>query len=276
MKKVRTQCSLLVKMEKQRQRLTWPTPISVIVLIICCVADIVNFYQLFSLSLENSVLMCAFLSSIAATGIDGLPFIGSTLISHPDSKKMEKGIALCCYAAALLSFVLTFTIRVSSADELFQSNYSIFKSASSASALSASQIAVAVLLGLVPLCTTLVVCGVSYSDYDRKKRHLLKVQRVNLKSRLDMLYTTKALIEEDLSEGKLVERDQEQYRIALQKVESILLSGQELARSLLASSLGSADDCTVLLESENDDLHKAIDDGLVKVDIKMTEECKNV
>ena len=244
-------------LEIKRQRLNWPSPLAAAVLLLAIAADLLNFYQLFALNLENSALMCLFLSLVGAAAVDVLPFLASNLLSRERIGKNERAVALACYGAALGAFLITFIIRVSSAGELFEGSYSIVQTGEAAP-LALHQIAIAVLLGFVPLCTTLLVAAVTLTDVRRKKRALLRRQKLQLREELDRLETIRNLIAQDLSEGRRRERDEERYRAALAEVEAQLLSGRELARSILARLLGSADDCSVLLEEEDDALHASV------------------
>jgi ABC-type polysaccharide transport system, permease component len=225
------------------------------VAIIAFLADFVSLFNIIDLKLTQSVLLSVLITTVISGVMNISPIIISKLMNDKENKSLTRKIQLISLLVLFISlFVISFALRWTTRADLFRTDTGIVISdVENTTTLedeyepTISDDVLAILLGLEPLGTSILVYALSNTDPLIEKKKVLKGNQLDLISEKHKYEVMVSELEREL-EKNLYEYDDKKY---LEAVETVNVLKEYLmlhARQRLAERIGSAEAITYLME----------------------------
>ena len=149
-----------------------------IIVAVCVLSDAVCFYTTYNLLLRESWLLNLFTVIITSLTIDLFPVVLATIMSRSKKNRIEMGMVVSIAFAFICEAAMSFFIRYNTKDLLFksgglglelsdQAGQNLVQTSSGTT--SYAEIGVVILLGIIPILTSLLSFAVSYENPERRK-----------------------------------------------------------------------------------------------------------
>lgn len=252
MRKTRT----LMKMEKEKQGTRIPGALKWLIIGGCVAADFATFYILFDQMFTQAEILNWLVAAVSAMAINMFPLLISLFLGNRGLSNFERAAAAVFGLAFIAALSICFTIRLTSRDALFGMGDTLIRSSSltettEEAAYTVAQTATAVLMGIMPMLTSLICFGLTYKNPGREYIQKLRRQQIDLKDRMNSLEVNIALLDQELENQDLDGFDAERFGQAVRTVELIRQYCQVVARRVLAEKLGTALAATKLMEENS-------------------------
>lgn len=248
---------ILRQVVNENKQANLPEAAKWMIVIACILFDCVCFYTTYSLLLRQSLLLNIFTVCISAVTMDLFPVVLGMLLSRAEKDRMEIGMAISIAIAFLCEAVMSFLIRYNTKSALFNSGgLGLSLSGEAAQNIiettpietNNAQIGVVVLLGILPILTSLLSFAVSYQNPKRKRIELKEQQLLNLKEKINEHKVNIELLENELSRRDLYRLDKTRFAVA-----DLLINLTEIGSNIkvsqeIASVLQDVDATTILTE----------------------------
>ncbi|MBR4026978.1 MAG: hypothetical protein IKJ01_05400 [Lachnospiraceae bacterium] len=248
---------ILRQVVNENKQANLPESAKWMIVIACILFDCVCFYTTYSLLLRQSLLLNIFTVCISAVTMDLFPVVLGMLLSRAEKDRMEIGMAISIAIAFLCEAVMSFFIRYNTKSALFESGgLGLSLSGEAAQNIiettpietNNAQIGVVVLLGILPILTSLLSFAVSYQNPKRKRIELDEQQLLNLKEKINEHKVNIELLENELSRRDLYKLDKTRFAVA-----DLLINLTEIGSNIkvsqeIASVLQDVDATTILTE----------------------------
>lgn len=225
------------------------------VAIVAFLADFVTLFSIIDLKLTESVLLSMLITTVISGVMNISPIIFSKLMNDKDNKSLTRKAQLISLLVLFISlFVISFALRWTTRADLFKTDTGIVISdVENTTTLedeyepTMSDDVLAILLGLEPLGTSILVYTLSNTDPLIEKKKVLKGNQLNLISEKHKYEVMVKELEREL-ERDLYEYDDKKYQEAIETVNVLKEYLMLHARQRLAEKIGSAEAVTYLME----------------------------
>lgn len=253
-----TNTNILLQQEKKlhkarKERTFMHKPgVKELVVLICILFDTVCMYQAVDLYFTQKAWLSAIITVAMAFVLDVPPMLLGAVTKDrkisPQDKKLQ---IIGLLSAFVLMYLCTFGLRFASMDEMFPvvSIQIAGQAAEQAEAgHTVGQYIMALILAITPLGTSIVsfVLGMQ-DDPDEAYRHQLRLNRIELRQRINDMKVNHAELSEDMK-FDLNEYDEARYDIRLETIRDQADILESDARKLLSEKLGRAEAVTELME----------------------------
>lgn len=237
----------------------WRQPlVKTIIVLVCIIADSLTVYNIIEQYITQSFYL-SIMITIVCTGVMNLSpvLIGYYLSEGSEYNRMKKAQILSLCMIFLLLFITTFILRWTSRQDIFsnndpQLNLMVVDTSLSERSISASENALAILLGLEPLATSLLCFALSYeNDPKRVRLQMLTVNHLLLEKERERLKLLIYDLKNDLDSRDLSKEDEELFTIACNEARNYYDVIKLETRKLLAEKLKSPDAVSWLLEYDS-------------------------
>lgn len=248
---------ILRRIIREQQGATLPEGVKWSIVAGCVMFDAVCFYTTYDLLLRQNNLLNIFTVLISALTMDLFPVVLAMLLSRSRKNRMEIGMIVSIAVAFACEAAMSFFIRYNTRELLFKSGGLGLKlsgqaaqnvSQTSSAATSNAQLGIVILLGIIPILTSLLSYSVSYVNPERREWEKKTELLTDLKAQINNYKVSLDLLDEELKKRDLYKLDQTRFRVAdilidLAEVGSEIKVGQELA-----ARLSDVDATTILTE----------------------------
>ncbi len=252
MKKKRS--STLMKMELEKQGKGIPQVIKWLIICGCVASDFMTFYILFDQMFEQAEFLNWLVAGVSAMAINLFPMLISFFLNNRELTNFERGVTAVFGLAFMISLSIIFCIRLSSRDALFGMNSQLKRSViveAEQITYTTAQTTTAILMGLLPMLTSLICFGLTYKNPSREYVKYLRRQQVELKEKIANAESNIALLDQELQNQDLEGFDAERFDQAVRTIQLIQQYCQVVARRVLAEKLGTALAATALMEENS-------------------------
>lgn len=233
-------------------------PVKWFVVAACIAFDCICFYTTYDLLLRQSFLLNLAVVGICALTMDMLPVVLGMVLSRAEKNRMEIGMACSIIAAFICEAVMSFFIRLNTRTMLFESG-GLGLSLSGAAAQKISeqtptattnaQIGVTILLGILPVLTSILSFVITYENPLRRKKEMRDERLLELEEEINTHKADIQLLDRELSARNLYRLDHTRFALAellidLAEIGSEIKAGQEMA-----AILQDVDSTTILTEN---------------------------
>ena len=246
----------LAKMEREKQGRQIPAVIKWVVVSGCVAADFTTFYILFDQMFTQAEILNWLVAAVSAIAINMFPMLISLFLNNRGLSNFERAAAAVFGLAFVAALSICFIIRLASRDALFGMGDTLLRSSSvveiaGKTTYTVAQTATAVLMGIMPMLTSLICFGLTYKNPDREYMQKLRRQQINLREKMNGIEVNIALLDEELCNQDLDGFDTERFGQAVKTVELIRQYCQIVARRVLAQKLGTALAAAALMEENS-------------------------
>lgn len=273
---------ILKRIIRERQSARFPEGAKWAIVLGCIMFDCICFYTSYNLLLRQSFWLNLFTVAVSALTMDLFPVVLAMLLSRSEKDKMEIGMAGTIGVAFLCEAAMSFFIRYNTRALLFESGGLGLKlsgqaaqniSQATPAATSRAQAGVVILLGIIPVLTSLLSFAVSYDNPVRRKREKREELLADLKEEINNHEVSVPLLDEELEKRNLFKLDETRFKVAdilidLAEIGSEIKVGQEIAALL------SDVDATTML-TENAGINSRLEDMKKRLDRLIEETAYN-
>lgn len=223
----------------------------------CILFDCVCFYTTYNLLLRQNVMLNLFTVLISAMTMDLFPVVLAMLLSRSEKNKMEIGMAGTIAVAFAAEACMAFFIRYNTRSLLFQAGGLALKLSGQAAQniaqampadTSHAQLGVVILLGIVPILTSLLSFSVSYENPERRKKEKRAELLADLKEQINRHEVNISLLDEELKERDLRKLDETRFRVADLLIDLVEIGSEIKVAQEIAAQLSDVDATTILTE----------------------------
>lgn len=216
-----------------------------IIMIVCCVLDVVMFTQLFNhLIFDSAVVRYGAVIGMLMP-FDLAPiYFGMKLREKHQGYKVHNWMLVGLLAAFLAGIILYFWLRITLRDSALPMSTQKTLSFSSTPAEPASNPYAwifAIFTGVMPLLTSMVSLWVSYSVSDplKKELHALEKQRLHLEREYNQINSVLREYESDLTiHDRLLKEDEVKYSVVCNQVDRLASFYADYVRERIKEHLG--------------------------------------
>lgn len=228
-----------------------------IIVAVCVLSDAVCFYTTYNLLLRESWLLNLFTVIITSLTIDLFPVVLATIMSRSKKNRIEMGMVVSIAFAFICEAAMSFFIRYNTKDLLFksgglglelsdQAGQNLVQTSSGTT--SYAEIGVVILLGIIPILTSLLSFAVSYENPERRKNEKREELLIDLKEEIHRHQVNIQLLDEDLKNRDLIKLDRTRFKIANMLVDLSEIGEEIKGRQVIATQLSDTDATTILTE----------------------------
>lgn len=223
----------------------------------CVMFDAVCFYTTYNLLLRQNVMLNLFTVAISALTMDLFPVVLAMLLSRSEKNRMEIGMAGTIAVAFAAEALMAFFIRYNTRSLLFEAGGLGLKLSGQAArnlsqtipeATSHAQLGIVILLGIVPILTSLLSFSVSYENPERRKKEKREELLADLKAEIRSHRVSIELLEEELKKRDLFKLDKTRFSVADLLVDLTEIGSEIKVAQEIAAQLSDVDATTILTE----------------------------
>lgn len=269
---------ILKRIARENQGSKLPEAVKWSVVAGCILFDCICFYTTYNLLLRQSFWLNIFTVVVCALTMDLFPVVLAMLLSRSEKNKMEIGMAGSIAVAFVCEAAMSFFIRYNTRSLLFKSGklgMALSEQAAqnvsqtTSGVTSNAQLGLVILLGVIPILTSLLSFSITYENPVRRKKEKKEEFLTDLKEKIHKHEVSINLLNEELEKRNLFKLDETRFKVAdilidLAEIGSEIKVGQEIAAVL------SDVDATTLL-TEDIEIQEKLDHAKKMLD-KLIEE----
>ncbi len=255
---MRNEKNILLKIIKDGQAARIPEPVKWMIVAACIAFDCICFYTTYDLLLRQSFLLNIAVVGICALTMDMLPVVLGMVLSRSEKNRMEIGMACSIVAAFICEAVMSFFIRLNTRSMLFESG-GLGLSLSGAAAQKISeqmptattnaQIGVTILLGILPVLTSILSFVITYENPVRRREEKRKEQLFELEEEINIHKSDIQLLESELASRNLYQLERTRFALAELLIDFAEIGSEIKAGQEMAAILQDEDATTILTEN---------------------------
>ncbi|MBO4926722.1 MAG: hypothetical protein J5379_00505 [Clostridiales bacterium] len=236
-------------------------------MIVCAIADGMNFYSLFSTLSNDSALMVIVSCVGLLIGFDVSPILlGSVYKKAEQGYKKEWGIILFCAAATAICFSIYVYTRIAAKDLMLSGEVSTSQMGALETEPQADPLALAsaICWALLPIATSFVSFGASCHAANpmRKEKQVLEDNLLILDNAIDRDEAILKELEEDPQDMEQAMREEEElFKVALRRVVEIAREDADYVRERIKEHVTGANEINRLSMPVYEEVAKLLDDN---------------